>query len=188
MIRQATLPFFLALSPVYDPGAALERTLRKAARRGEPILLGSAAEPYEPGQSLSRSFLEDLARMEGLEISITARSPRILRDLELLAELDKRHSVVVRLVIEPGTPDLGARLQAVRSLAMEGIATCVLVASDDTTGEAILRPLLEEAREAGAHDVEPGPLPRRAAREPFLANFRRLRLEQGFPRTTAGRG
>lgn len=184
MIRQATLPFLLALSPTLDPGAALERKLRKAARRGEPIVLGSAAEPYEPGQSLSPSFLEDLARMEGLEISITARSPRILRDLELLVELDKRHAVAVRVMIEPGAPDLGIRLQAVRSLALEGIATRILVVPG-IGDEADLRELLEEAREAGAHDVEPGSL---SPRDAFLATFRRLRLEHGFPRPTAGRG
>lgn len=189
MIRQATLPLFVlspALNP--DPGAALERRLRKAALRREPISLGTAAAPYEPTSGRQEEPpLRVLLREEGLEISITTATPRILREIDLLVDLDRRHSVAVRMVV-PGGGDPAPRLRAVRELAAEGIATSIFV-SPAESGEETLRCLLEEARKAGAWDVETdaGSAPR-AGRASLLATFRRLRLEYGFPHGLAGRG
>jgi DNA repair photolyase len=191
MISEATLPLLLVLSPNLQPDseAALERRVRRSLLRREPIVAGTAAAPYAPG---SGSPLRMLLAEEGLEIVLTTASPRILRDLDLLVELDRRHSVAVRMAVPAwGTDDPEPRMRAVRGLAAEGIAASVLLqaAPDGRGGEEALRFLLEEAREAGAHDVEidPGAL-RRGERARLLATFRRLRLEYGFPRGLAGRG
>jgi DNA repair photolyase len=193
MIRQATLPLLFVLSPALhpDPEAALERRLRKAALRREPISLGTAAAPYEPAvRRREENPLRTLLREEGLEISITTATPRILREVDLLVDLDRRHSVAVRMVVA-GADDPEPPMRAVRSLAAEGIATSVLVSPGPGAGrgEETLRSLLEQAAEAGAWDVEidAGP-PRRAERAFLLATFRRLRLEYGFPRGVPGRG
>jgi DNA repair photolyase len=133
----------------------------------------------------------------------------ILRHVEVLAELDRRHAVTVRMMVptvdpelaerlEPGEPDPRARLRAVRQLAEEGIETRVLC-SPWLPGlhdrESVLSPLFAAAREAGAYDVQ---LPRdlrgterklsRTRRDRRLALFQRLRLEHGFPQTIPGRG
>lgn len=193
MFRQATYPLLLVLSPTLtaSPGAALERRLRKAALRRQPLVIGTPAEPYDPVDDrfgAARSLLSDLVRQEGLEITVTTRSPRVLRDLELLVELDKRHAVAVRVMVPAADPEL--QLQAVRALAAEGIATTVLcdpVGLDG--GEEVLRQSFAAASEAGARDIEVDtPALGRAERERFLALFRRLRLEHGFPREIAGRG
>ena len=42
---------------------------------------------------MTRSLLEVFSRVEGLDLSITTKSPLILRDLDLLTELDARHAV-----------------------------------------------------------------------------------------------
>lgn len=196
MFRQATYPLLLVLSPTLtaSPGAALERRLRKAALRRQPLVIGAPAEPYDPADDerfgAARSLLSDLLRQEGLEITVTTGTPRILRDLELLVELDKRHAVAVRVMVPAAAPEL--QLQAVRALAAEGIATTVLCApvdSDEGEGEEALRRSFAAASEAGARDVEvDAPAPGRPERERFLSLFRRLRLEHGFPRETAGRG
>lgn len=194
MFRQATYPLLLVLSPTLtaSPGAALERRLRKAALRRQPLVIGAPAEPYDPADDerfgAARSLLSDLLRQEGLEITVTTGTPRILRDLELLVELDKRHAVAVRVMVPAAAPEL--QLQAVRALAAEGIATTVLCAPvDSDEGEEALRRSFAAASEAGARDVEvDAPAPGRAERERFLSLFRRLRLEHGFPRETAGRG
>ena len=196
MIRQATLPLIFALSPTLsDEEAALERELRRAVARKEPIVIGSAADPYDPAvQGTARSLLEIFLRQEGLEIAIVTHSPRIENDRELFVELDKRHSVTIRMVVdvEPEGSDPAPRMRAARALASEGITTVLLccpasAGSDD--GEAGLRPLLEEAREAGIFDVEieAAALPR-PERAGVLATFRRLRLEHGFPLDVPGRG
>jgi DNA repair photolyase len=189
MIRQATLPLLFVLSPALhpDPAAALERKLRKAVLRREPISLGTVADPYEPvGGRREDSPLRTLLREEELEISITTATPRILREIDLLVDLDRRHSVAVRMVVA-GSNGIGPRMSAVRELAAEGIATSVLVPAD--SDEQALRSLLEEAAAAGAWDVEidPTSLPR-ASRAALLDTFRCLRLGYGFPRGAAGRG
>ena len=195
MFRQATFPLLLALTPslMPQPGAALGRRLRKAARRGAPLGIGTVADPYDPAgdrYESARSLLSELVRKEGLEISILTRSPGVLYDRDLLVELDKRHAVTLRVLVP--SAERGPLLHAVRTLAAEGIATKLVWAPDASgTGDAekILPAIFAEAREADALDVEVEPpvLPR-PARERRLATLRRLRLEHGFPRERPGRG
>jgi DNA repair photolyase len=224
MSRQATLPFVSSLPVAAQPDPAVEAWLRRALLRREPIVLGTdGADPYsvealektEPG--FVRSLLQGLTRLDGLEVAITTRSPRVLQDLSLLTELDQRHVVRVDIPlaavdrelakkIEPREPEPEARLWAVSQLAAEGITTRVLVKPllpGVNDGEDTLRALFEAALEAGAGDVVAGSIPaarpRRLpwgpwtttedrSREDLLATIRRLRLEHGFPRATPGRG
>src|SRR6185295_5436418 len=154
------------------PEALLKR-LRKAALQGQPIAIGTATDPYQPAErhhGVTRSLLEMFARVEGLEISITTKSPLVLRDLDLLTELDARHSISIHLSIttldprlarrmEPHAPDPRARLRTVRRLAAAGLRTsvfCMPILPGINDGERDLRPLLEAAREAGADDVVGG--------------------------------
>jgi DNA repair photolyase len=196
MFRQATFPLLLALTPglMPQPGAALGRQLRKAVRRGAPLVIGTAAEPYDPAgdrYESARSLLSELVRQGGLKISITTRSPRVLYDLDLLVELDKRHAVTVRVLV-PSPADRGPLLHVVRTLAAEGIAANLVWAPDlpgAGDAEEILPALFAEAREAEALDVEiEAPALLQPARERLLATLRRLRLEHGFPRELPGRG
>jgi DNA repair photolyase len=219
MSRQATLPFVPTLTQIpSDP--AVEPLLRRALLRREPVVVGAAgADPYsvESGQAaFIRSLLQSLTRVEGLEVAITTRSPRILQDLSLLTELDQRHMVRVdvplptvdsalALRIEPREPEPEARLWAVSQLAAEGITTRVVVRPilpGVNDGEDELKALFEAAAEAGANDImlEPVPAARTQlslwagarksgpGREVLLTTFRRLRLEYGFPRSQPGRG
>jgi len=219
MSRQATLPFVPTLTQVpSDP--AVEPLLKRALLRREPVVLGTAgADPYtvESGQAaFVRSLLQALLRVEGLEVAITTRSPRILQDLSLLIELDQRHAVRVdvplpaidpelALRIEPREPAPDARLWAVSQLAAEGITTRVVVKPvlpGVNDGEDALQALFEAAAEVGAGDVVldtvpaaraqlslwPGAKKSGPGREALLTLFRRLRLEHGFPKTQPGRG
>lgn len=219
MSRQATLPFVPSLTRLPSV-PAVEPLIRRAMLRREPVVLGAAgADPYsvESGQAaFVRSLLESLTRVEGLEIAITTRSPRVLQDLSLLTELDQRHAVRVDVPVpavdaelvrrlEPREPEPEARLWAVSQLASEGITTRVVVAPvlpGVNDGEDSLQALFEAAAEAGACDIVldavpaaraqlplwPGARKSGAGREVLLATFRRLRLEHGFPRTLPGRG
>lgn len=219
MSRQAILPFVPTLTQIpSDP--AVEPLLRRALLRREPVVLGAAgADPYsvESGQAaFVRSLLQSLTRVEGLEISITTRSARVLQDLSLLTELDQRHMVRVdvpvpavdpELVrrIEPREPEPEARLWAVSQLASEGITTRVVVKPvlpGVNDGEDSLRTLFEAASDAGACDILlevvpaarsqlslwPGARKSGLGREALMTTFRRLRLEHGFPRAMPGRG
>jgi DNA repair photolyase len=158
--------------------AALGRRLRTSALAGRPIAIGTAADPYQPAEErfgVTRSLLEAFARPgvgEGLALTLVTRSPLVLRDLDLLAALDRRHAITVEVPIptldadlagrlEPNAPPPAARLEAVAALAGEGIATRVLcdpVLPGINAGEATLRPLAAAAWAAGAFDVAAVPL------------------------------
>ncbi|HEY4565572.1 MAG TPA: hypothetical protein VIJ36_21530, partial [Thermoanaerobaculia bacterium] len=79
MIRQATLPLLFALSPTLqsDPVEMMERRVRRAALRREPVVLGTADAPYEP-PARGESPLRALLPADGLEVAITTATPRIL--------------------------------------------------------------------------------------------------------------
>jgi len=193
MILKATLPL---LSPLFPVSAASDDSARlcRAARRGGPVALGTPDAPYEPA---GRSPLAALEGAEGLEITVVTRSPEIVRELDLLADLDRRCSVTVEMIVPAADPVLAWKLEAVARLTAEGIAVrvlCPLVAGAND-GEPALRKLLGAAREAGAWDVRalaaPGRRPRLSLRRKAadaLSPFLRLRLEYGFPRQMTGRG
>lgn len=194
MILKATFPLLSPLFPVSVVSAASEHSarLQRAARRGGPVALGTPAAPYEPA---GRSPLAALEGIDGLEITVVTRSPEIVRELDLLADLDRRCFVTVEMMASVTDPVLAWKLEAVARLAAEGIAVRVLCpqAAGADDGEAALRKLLAAAREAGAWDVRALAAPRkrlslRPKATDTLTTFRRLRLEYGFPREMAGRG
>jgi len=146
--------------------------LRKSDLRGQTIAIGTVTDPYQPAEQqfgVTRSLLEVFAGVEGLHLSLTTKSPLVLKDLDLLAELDRRHSIEIHLSIttldrdlarklEPGAPDPQARLRAAERLAEAGIAVivnCMPVMPGINDGEAELAPLFAAAVAAGAVDVHP---------------------------------
>jgi DNA repair photolyase len=158
-----------------DAAAALGRRLRTSALAGQPIAIGTAADPYQPAEErcgITRRLLETLLDADGLSLTLLTRSPLVLRDLDLLARLDRRHAVTVQFKLpavdpvllarlDPGAPPAEARLGAVERLAAEGIATAVAVAPlapGINDREETLGPLLGAARRAGAYDVAASPL------------------------------
>ncbi len=83
------------------------------------LVLGAKADPYPLAEAelrRTRNLLERLASApsvgRSLEISIFTRSPLLLRDLDLLVELDQRHAVTVSVLIPAAEPGLARRLEA----------------------------------------------------------------------------
>ena len=165
---------------------SLKRELRRRDLRTQPIAIGTATDPYQPAEhhfEITRSILEVLTQVEGLELSITTKSPLILRDLDLLTRLDRAHSITAQITIttlDPGlsrrleqrAPSPQARLRAVRSLTAAGISTivyCMPLMPQINDGEDTLSPLFAAARDAGASDVVASALfLRSSARDRFL--------------------
>jgi DNA repair photolyase len=127
-------------------GAAFDRTIfvkqpaeevaRAVVRHpGRAIALGTATDPYQPAERrfrLTRGVLEALARLEGLEVSITTKSPLVTRDLDLLERIRERSRLSVHVsltsvdravlrVLEPRAPTPQRRLEALAQLRAAGI-------------------------------------------------------------------
>ncbi|SFM02521.1 DNA repair photolyase [Paenibacillus sp. 1_12] len=150
--------------------AQIEKRLRgsKRAVEWEPIAIGTATDPYQQIESkamLTRGCLEVLAEFQ-IPVSITTRSPLILRDLDLLRKLPiisinisiSTQSNTIWRQFEPSTPSPVKRLQTVERLSSEGIPTGVFVApilpyiTDDETE---LQELIAAAARAGAQFIMP---------------------------------
>src|SRR5947208_2954603 len=163
------------------PGA-LERDLQRYFRFGgtsgvaaAPIVIGTATDPYQPGERrfrATRQVLERLARCEGLNIGIITKSPLVARDIDVLQRIADKSDLQVhaslttldaalirRLETPPPMP--AARLRALRKLTAAGVNAGLIVApvlpgiTDDVPH---LEALFQAAREAGARFVHAGPL------------------------------
>src|SRR5712692_1149223 len=113
-----------------DAPEFLRRELRAARDQGLPVALGTATDPYQPAEKqfeITRRMLEVFAGFEGLEFSITTKGVLILRDLDLLEIVARRHRFSVHLTVtttdvrlarllEPKAPPPAKRLEAVAAL------------------------------------------------------------------------
>ncbi|WP_237763156.1 radical SAM protein [Paenibacillus sp. A3] len=120
--------------------AQVERMLRAKGGRSRlgRIAIGTATDPYQPLEGrlkLTRQCLEVLVTYR-LPVSITTRSPLILRDIDLLRKLpgssvnislntlDKR----IWRSFEPMSPAPAQRLKALQGLRQEGIEAGIFMA------------------------------------------------------------
>ena len=172
---------------------ALERDLQRYFRTAgptvgptAPIVIGTATDPYQPGERrfrVTRQVLERLARCEGLTVGIITKSPLVARDIDVLQRIGARSDLQVHVSLttvdvgiirrlEARSPMPAARLRALRRLTAAGIEAGLIVApvlpgiTDDVPH---LEALFQAAREAGARFVHAGPLRLYAAvRDRFL--------------------
>ena len=125
-------------SLVYVKTGGWDETAKQLAavvRKGELIALGTATDPYQPGEAqarVTRRFLELCAQYRGLRLGITTKGALVLRDLDLLERIARRCelSVHVSLIsphadllreLEPWAPPPDVRLDVMKRLTEAGI-------------------------------------------------------------------
>jgi len=145
----------------------LRRELCAARDQGLPVALGTATDPYQPAEKqfeITRRMLEVFAGFEGLEFSITTKGVLILRDLDLLEIVARRHRFSVHLtvtttdvrlarLIEPKAPPPAKRLEAVAALVARRIragVNAMPILPGLTDSPRALEDLARQAAEAGA--------------------------------------
>jgi len=154
-----------------DAAALLARDVSQKyafnAREAEHIAIGTATDPYQPAEreyGVTRACLEELAKREGMSISITTKSNQILRDVDLLRRIAERSSLSLNITIttlrtrlarllEPRAPRPDLRLEAVKRLRQEGLpvgvsAAPLLPGITDRDGE--VEEVARAAKDAGA--------------------------------------
>ncbi|MFI5182959.1 MAG: radical SAM protein [Vicinamibacteria bacterium] len=132
-------------SAVFVKRGAEDETARRLAavvRRGERIALGTATDPYQPGEpeeGVTRRFLEAVAQHRGVRLGITTKGAAILRDIDLLKRIHERSSLVVHVSlisldaallrrVEPWAPTPDVRIEMLRRMAEAGITVGLSVA------------------------------------------------------------
>src|SRR5579872_797084 len=147
----------------------LRAELARPSWRGEHVALGTNTDPYqwvEGRYKLMRGIWEAF-RDAANPCSVLTKSPLLLRDLDLMLEINEVTDFSAALSVptleerawrstEPRTPHPRARLEAVAELVRAGIRTGILIAPimpgiNDAPEQ--LEPLLAAAAEAGADYV-----------------------------------
>src|SRR5438445_1810323 len=140
---------------------------RSGGEKPEHIAIGTATDPYQPAErehGVTRACLEELAKREGLSVSVITKSNQIVRDIDLFKQIAERSELSLNITIttlrprlarllEPRAPRPDLRLAAVRELREAalavGVPDCPLIPGM-TDREGDLEAVAEAARDAGA--------------------------------------
>src|SRR6266446_6600262 len=133
----------------------------------EHIAIGTATDPYQPAERehrVTRACLEELAKREGLSVSLITKSNQIVRDIDLFKKIATRSELSLNITVttlrprlarllEPRAPRPDLRLAAVKQLTEAGLAVgvsaCPLIPGmTDREGE--LEAVAAAAKNAGA--------------------------------------
>jgi DNA repair photolyase len=140
---------------------------RSGGEKPDHIAIGTATDPYQPAEreyGVTRACLEQLAKRDGLSISLITKSNQIVRDIEVLKRIQERSELSINITVttlrtrlarllEPRAPRPDLRLAAVQKLHAAGLAVGVSAAPlipGITDGETELEALAKAARDAGA--------------------------------------
>lgn len=118
----------------------VRRELGRPSWRGDDVVIGTATDPYQQAESRYRITREILAAFRDFRnpVSLTTKSPMILRDLDVLSELSRHAPVTVHFTvttldeglwkkIEPTTSKPRRRLEAMRTLREHGVRAGVFL-------------------------------------------------------------
>jgi DNA repair photolyase len=133
----------------------------------EHIAIGTATDPYQPAEreyGVTRACLEELAKREGLSISVITKSNQIVRDIDIFKKIAERSELSLNITIttlrarlarllEPRAPRPDLRIAAVKQLREAGLrvgvsASPLIPGITDREGE--LEAVAEAAHTAGA--------------------------------------
>lgn len=159
-----------------DPGPLLAHDVshkysyaseKSGGEKPEHIAIGTATDPYQPAEreyGVTRACLEELAKRDGLSISVITKSNQIVRDIDLFKKIAERSELSLNITVttlrtrlarllEPRAPRPDLRLAAVRQLHEAGLRVGVS-ASPTVPGitdrEGDLEAVAQAARDAGA--------------------------------------
>ena len=135
--------------------------------QSEHIAIGTATDPYQPAEKeygVTRSCLEELARREGLSVSVITKSNQIVRDIDILKVIAAKSALSLNITIttlkprlarllEPRAPRPDLRLAAVKELRDAGLNVGVSASPlipGITDGEGDLEAVAAAAKQAGA--------------------------------------
>jgi DNA repair photolyase len=183
---------------IYVKVDAEEETARRLAlvvRHGQTIALGTATDPYQPGEAdsrVTRRFLELVAQHRGVRLGITTKGALVLRDLDLLSRINARSRVSVHVSLtsldaelmrrlEPWAPPPEVRLEVLRRLAATGVRVslnAMPILPGLTDAEKDLDALFARAADAGVRQAGARLL---FLRSPTKEKYLRW-LEAEFPR------
>jgi DNA repair photolyase len=156
--------------------SVLRKTLRygsdkhRALIQGDRIVIGTATDPYQPGERkfrITRGILEILAEHADLAVTIITKSPLVSRDIDVLSRINRHSSLSIHMTIttidrelarriEPRAPTPESRIRALARVREAGIdigVNCMPVMPGITDNPSQLEELVKRVSAAGATHV-----------------------------------
>lgn len=135
--------------------------------QAEHIAIGTATDPYQPAEreyGVTRACLEELAKRDGLSISMITKSDQIVRDIDILKVIAAKSALSLNITVttlkprlarllEPRAPRPDLRLKALKQLREAGLNVGLSASPllpGITDGEGELEAVAAAAKEAGA--------------------------------------
>jgi DNA repair photolyase len=124
-----------------DAATILRRDLARGIDPSEPIALATASDLYQPAERtfrVTRSLLEVFAEFRGLQITLATKSDLVIRDIDLVTELSRRHRLRINISVttprlelarrlEPRAPTVAKRMEVLRALREAGLPAGILI-------------------------------------------------------------
>lgn len=146
---------------------AFLQDLRAEEFEKRQVVLGTSSEPWQQAEEqfrVTRTLLEAIAQVDGVDLRINTRSSLIARDSDVLRQIGKKGRVTVAFsipsmderinrLVEPRAPSAFRRLAAMEALARAGISVGLMVSpvfvglDEDELG---METLITRAANAGA--------------------------------------
>jgi len=115
----------------------LAKQMHSSKYRGQQIFIGTVTDPYQPIEEkyrLTRKILEVLKNYKN-PVEILTKSDLVLRDIDLFKkfkEIDVNFTVNTldekwKKLVEPNSPSISQRFEAIKKLASEGIEVCAMM-------------------------------------------------------------
>jgi len=156
-------------------GAWLVKQELARLKPGTQIALGTATDPYQPierRQKITRALLEVFAKTSGFRLGIVTKSTLIARDIDLLAEIARRHELTVALTVttmnvklarllEPRAPRPDLRIRTLALLREAGLRAgtlCSPLMPGITDSRRSIDAVARAAKGADAKFFSSGPL------------------------------
>ena len=154
-------------APLLAQDVARKYSYQRADGRPEHIAIGTATDPYQPAEreyGVTRACLEELAKREGLSVSVITKSNQIVRDIDILKVIAAKSALSLNITVttlkprlarllEPRAPRPDLRLAAVKELRDAGLNVGVSASPlipGITDGEGDLEAVAAAAKQAGA--------------------------------------
>ncbi|MFA7596376.1 MAG: PA0069 family radical SAM protein [Novosphingobium sp.] len=128
------------------PGAAklLRKTLARPGYKPRPIAMGTNTDPYQPIEQryrITRAILEVCLETRH-PVTITTKSARVLRDLDLLVEMARHRLIAVALSVTTLDPRLSILLEPRASAPLKRLDALAHLAEADVPAHCSIAPVI----------------------------------------------
>jgi DNA repair photolyase len=157
-----------------DAARLLRETLAKPGYTPRPIAMGTNTDPYQPIEGryrITRAILEVCLEVRH-PVTITTKSDRVLRDLDLLAEMARLRLVAVGVSVTTLDPKLSGILEPRAAAPMKRLAALARLVEAGVPSHVSVAPVIPSITD----EFIEGILSEAAARGVLSANWIILRL------------